>query len=387
MNHNELEATPRWVVPMKPRSPEEAHRVSTPLELFFDLVFVVAVASAGSGLHHGIAELHTAQAIASYLMMFFGIWWAWMNFTWFASAYDTDDIPYRLTVFVQMTGALIFAAGVERVFAEQDLSVTVVGYVVMRVAAITQWLRAAQSDPQHRPAALRYALGVGLCQVGWVLLLALPAAMHLIGFIALAFMEILVPVWAEQASPTPWHEHHIVERYGLFTIIVLGESILSAMVAVQSTLEAGVMNSDLVPVIIGGLLIVYAAWWLYFYQPAKGLMTSLRGTFIWGYGHLFIFAAVAAGGAGLAVTIDQVTHHSAISAVGAGFAAAIPAAVYLVSLWAVQDLPRATNIMQGLLFPAFALLILLTPFTGQAVLLTGILLSALVAIRLIRHMA
>jgi low temperature requirement protein LtrA len=48
--------------------------------------------------------------------VFFGIWWAWMNFSWFASAYDTDDVPYRLAVLVQMTGVLIYAAGIPRVF-------------------------------------------------------------------------------------------------------------------------------------------------------------------------------------------------------------------------------------------------------------------------------
>jgi hypothetical protein len=99
---------------MEARSPEEEHRPATPLELLFDLVFVVAVARASSQLHHGIADAHVGDAIVGYAMVFFGIWWAWMNFTWFASAYDTDDIAYRLAVFVQLVGALIFAAGVDR---------------------------------------------------------------------------------------------------------------------------------------------------------------------------------------------------------------------------------------------------------------------------------
>src|SRR5687767_15208977 len=139
----EIQQRPRWVVTMKPRSPDEAHRASTPLELLFDLVFVVAVARAASALHHGIAEGHPAETVVSYGMVFFGIWWAWMNFTWFASAYDTDDIPYRLLVFVQMTGALIVASGVEPVFADRDLTIPVIGYLVMRVASTAQWLRAA----------------------------------------------------------------------------------------------------------------------------------------------------------------------------------------------------------------------------------------------------
>ena len=101
---------------MRARSPHEPHRVATPLELLFDLVFVVAVARAAEGLHHAIAENHAAAGLAGFAMVFFAIWWAWMNFTWFASAYDCDDVPYRLAVFVQITGALIIAAGVTQMF-------------------------------------------------------------------------------------------------------------------------------------------------------------------------------------------------------------------------------------------------------------------------------
>ena len=101
---------------MTGRFPDEPHRASTPLELFFDLVFVVADSFAGAALHHDISAGHISHGIVSYLLLFYGIWWAWVNFTWFASAYDSDDVPYRVAVFVQMTGALIFAAGVPRAF-------------------------------------------------------------------------------------------------------------------------------------------------------------------------------------------------------------------------------------------------------------------------------
>jgi len=67
---------------MTPRSPHEAHRTATPLELFFDLVFVVAIAQAAAELHHAVSEAHAVQGLMGYLMVFFAIWWAWMNFTW-----------------------------------------------------------------------------------------------------------------------------------------------------------------------------------------------------------------------------------------------------------------------------------------------------------------
>jgi low temperature requirement protein LtrA len=80
------------------RRSDEENRASTPLELFYDLVIVVAVAVAASELHHNIAdgELAIFDSILGFALAFFAIWWAWMGFTWFATAYDTDDVPYRI---------------------------------------------------------------------------------------------------------------------------------------------------------------------------------------------------------------------------------------------------------------------------------------------------
>jgi len=158
---------------MHARSQHEQHRASTPLELLFDLVFVIAVSQAANALHHGISEGYPAEATVSFAMLFFAIWWAWVNFTWFASAYDTDDVPYRLTVFVQLTGALIIAAGVAQAFVGQYAIVTI-GYLVLRLAGVAQWLRAARSDRQHRATAYRYAIGISIVQALWIARLALP---------------------------------------------------------------------------------------------------------------------------------------------------------------------------------------------------------------------
>jgi len=376
-----------WAVPMRARSPSEAHRAATPLELFFDLVFVVAVAQAAGALHHGIAENHVTQAIASFAMVFFAIWWAWMNFTWFASAYDNDDVPYRLAVFVQLVGALILAAGVPRAFEDRDFSIATAGYAVMRLALVAQWLRAARSDAHHRATTQRFAIGVSAVQAGWIGLLFVPEAWRPIGFILLVIAELLVPIWAERAASTSWHPGHITERYGLFTLIVLGESILAASLALQSAIQTGDVTGELTAIIIGGVLIVLCMWWLYFDQPVHDLLTSTRTAFVWGYGHLFIFASAAAVGAGLAVAIDHATQHAEIGAFGAGAAVAAPVALYLMGLWALHQRPRATSLAQASLPPLVALLVVLTPFTGQAVLLTGLLLTALLVIKLVRRYA
>jgi low temperature requirement protein LtrA len=365
---------------MPARSPHEPHRISTPLELFFDLVFVVAIAQAAAGFHHAIAEAHAAQGVLSFLMVFFAIWWAWMNFTWFASAYDPGDVPYKLAVFVQITGALIVAAGIPAMFeAHAPNGATVGGYVVMRLAMVGQWLRAAKSDPERRTTALRFAGGITAVQVAWVAVLFLPANLILPAFVTFLLAELAVPVWAERAAPTTWHPHHITERYGLFTIIVLGESILAATLAVQAALASGERLLALLPVIVGGLLTVYSLWWLYFYRPVHDFLEDRKASrvFAWGYGHFVVFASAAAVGAGLAASVDQATAHSAISSRAAGAAVAIPVALYVGSLWLLHRRPG--SLAYNSLAPISLVLLLAAPFTPQPVLVTGVILAALLA--------
>jgi low temperature requirement protein LtrA len=372
-----------WFWRMPPRSPHETHRTATPLELFFDLVFVVAIAQAASELHHAVAEAHAIEGLIGFLMVFFAIWWAWMAFTWFASAYDCDDVLYRLLVFVQIAGALLLAAGIPAMFEARAPNAAVVGgYVVMRLALVVQWLRAAASDPERRTTARRYALGIVVLQSAWVGMLLVPQY-WMAGFLTLGALDVALPVWAERASPTTWHPHHITERYGLLTLIVLGESILSATTTIESALASGSVLSELAPLIIGGLLIVYSMWWIYFDRPVHDLLTSARKAFMWGYGHYFVFASAAAVGAGLAVEVDAVTGSAKIGSVGAGFSVAVPVAIYLVCLWFLHHRPeyRPTR-SYG---PIAAALVLLTPFSGFAVPLIGVVLAALVALKVVRY--
>lgn len=370
---------------MRPRSPDDKHRAATPLELLFDLVFVVAIAHAGSHFHHAIAADHVAEGLLGYGMTFFAIWWAWMNFTWFASAYDTDDVPYRLATFVQITGSLVLAAGIPRAFDAQDFSVATIGYVIMRLALVGQWLRAARSDPARRACAHRYALGVSVCQLGWVALLYAFPGWILPGFFSLVVAELLVPVWAERACATTWHPGHIAERYGLFTIIVLGESILAASFAIQATVETGALWDELAAIIVGGLLTVFSMWWIYFDRPMDKLLSSLPRAFLWGYGHFAIFASAAAVGAGFGVAVDHAIGEAAIGSVGAGAAFAVPVAIYLLCLWGLQ-LELGTALPPGAgLSPLVVLLILMTPWSDEPVLLTGLLAAGLLTIKLIRR--
>ncbi|GEL17006.1 membrane protein [Pseudonocardia asaccharolytica DSM 44247 = NBRC 16224] len=342
---------------MLARDTDEPHRVSTSLELLFDLTFVVAVAAAAAQLAHAIVENHVAEGLPGYLMVFFAIWWAWMNFTWFASAYDCDDTPYRLLTLLQMGGVLVLAAGVPAALNDKNFTAVTIGYVIMRVAMLMQWLRAARNDPAHRAAAHRYALGTAAVQIGWLVRLALPGTAGFVGFLVLVVAELAVPMWAERRSGTPWHPHHIAERYGLFTIIVLGESVLAASRALAPAVAAGVTR-DTVLVGGGSLILLFACWWLYFLAPAgKGLAEHRERSFWWGYGHYGIFAGLAALGAGLEVVAETLIHPIAAPAGVAGFAVAVPVMVYLLLVWALHaPLEAAPNEKLGYVLAACVLL-------------------------------
>ncbi|MEU0568941.1 low temperature requirement protein A [Nonomuraea sp. NPDC005983] len=330
---------------MSARPIDEPHRVSSQLELLFDLTFVVAVASVTAQLAHSVAGGHGLTGLVPFLQVFFTIWWAWMNFTWFASSYDTDDVAYRLLTMVQMAGVLVLAAGVPAAAGHSDYGIVTLGYVIMRLGLVAQWLRAGLEDPAGRRTALRYAAGISLVQMGWLLRFflaatgALPSSLELPSFACLVVLELAVPWWAERARATNWHPHHIAERYGLFTIILLGESVLAASRGVQGALETGEISGPFIVIAVSGLVLLFALWWLYFLiQAGEGLSDRRHRSFLWGYGHYGIFAALAALGAGLEVAVEQSGHKVAAAPLALGYAVAIPVGTYLALLWAVHAL-------------------------------------------------
>jgi low temperature requirement protein LtrA len=386
----------RLLSPMTSRDPDEPHRVATPLELLFDLTFVVAVAQASSTMHHLLVDGHAGDALVGFPMVFFAIWWAWMNFTWFASAYDPDDAAYRVAVFVQMAGVLVFAAGVPRFLEDLDPGVAVAGYVIMRIGAVGQWLRAAAQDPPTRGCALRYASGIAACQVGWLALLAARDSWWIAGFVVLAAAELAVPVWAEREAPTGWHPGHIGERYGLFTILVLGESVLSATAAMQTAVDAGGPFSELVTTAIGGFLIVTAMWWVYFDQPVDRVLTRAREafsareerhSFVWGYGHYFVFAGAAAVGIGLAVAVDQAVGESTLTDLEAALVLTLPVVVYLLTVWMLHWRFKEEGPFRAFACPVTSAAVVATSWTGEPVLLSGLALAGLVATSLVVNRA
>ena len=368
---------------MAPRDPREAHRTSTPLELFFDLVFVVAINFAAQALHHDLNAGHIRHGMTGYATVIFAISWAWINFSWFASAYDTDDIPYRIAVFVQMTGALVLAAGIERAFSERDIRLVVVGYVIMRLALVSQWVRAGISDPPHRTTAYRYAIGIALVQVGWIVLGFLANNVELSYFVILMICELVVPIWAEHANMTTWHPEHIGERYGLFTIIVLGEAVLASALAIQTVVDDRLFDRQMTAIVIGSLLILYMLWWLYFEYNVRvdEVLTSAKRQFFWGYGHIVLWGSVAAVGVGIGISIDYATHHSDLSRTGAQSVLSIAVATYLISLWLFHDLTHAHSVAQRFSTPLIAVFVLGSAWLPYAPVWIALLLLALIVVR------
>lgn len=207
-----------------------------------------------------------------------------MNFTWYASAYDNNDSLHRVLTIVAMSGSLIMAAGIDRFFQTNNIDMIVTGFVVMRLAMVCFWLRAARHDPERRLTACRYAVGIAIVQVYWVgLMLAQPITLNLlIGFYAVgAICELLVPAYAESNCITPWHRLHLIERYGLFNIIVLGETLLAGSLAIQRVASDNV-GQELIGIVISSLVLMFALWWVYFSQEEHVAHPRLSLALLWG---------------------------------------------------------------------------------------------------------
>ncbi|WP_368496941.1 low temperature requirement protein A [Herbiconiux sp. A18JL235] len=382
------------LVRMRGRDVDEKERVSTPLELLFDLTFVVAVSSIVTQLAHAVAEDHVAMAVPNFLMVFFAIWWAWLNFTWFASAYDTDDVPYRLLTMLQMGGVLVLAAGVPSAFENGDYLLITIGYFIMRIALVVQWLRAAAQDPEGRATALRYALGISVVQALWIVRLfttgGLPDGWQIAIFAFLAVCEMAVPLWAERPRQTRWHPHHVAERYSLFVIILLGESVLASSVGVQGIVSAGAGSGPFVLIAASGLALLFGLWWIYFLEPAhEGLEHNRSWSYFWGYGHYVVFAALAAVGAGIEESVEAFGHEIEAPIQVIGWAIALPVAVFLVAMQVLYRPLIGRTVIPAWLSLGAAAVILLLPLLTEAialpfvVLLITLVVAAVVAVTIL----
>ncbi len=329
---------------MTGRDPQERGRASTPLELLFDLTFVVAVGQAANQLAHLVEEGHVGAGVIAFAFATFAVTWAWINFSWFASAFDTDDWVFRVVTMVQMVGACIVALGLPDLFhsidegGHVDNRIVVAGYVVMRLAMVFNWLRAARQAPELRHTCLTYARAIVVAQVGWIILAIVDLSLWpTLAMVALLnVVEFLGPWLAERSgTPTPWHAHHIAERYSLFAIIALGEGVVGTVTALTSAEDAsGGISTDVILVGAAGIGLTFAMWWTYFMLPSGEMLHAKRYLgFRWGYGNIVLFAAIIATGAGLHVAALGLDGESHLSAVGAVLSVVVPVATYMTSVF------------------------------------------------------
>jgi low temperature requirement protein LtrA len=349
-------ARPHGLRRMLGRDPLERHRSTTPLELLFDLTFVVAFAQAADQLAHYVADGHITTAVWGFAFVLLSVCWAWINFTWFASAFDTDDWLQRVLTIVQMIGVIILALGIPAVFQSIDAGgpfdfvLVAAGYVVMRISLVAMWLRVARQDPANRRVALRYAVFNVMIQAGWLtvailyvesgpVLLALLVALWLAEFAGHPFATWNARAEDESWRGTPWHAGHISERYGLLVIITLGEGILGTVTAVAAVVANVGWTSEAILIVIAGTGLTVGLWWTYFILPSAPVLARHRERkWAWGYGHIVVFGSLAAVGAGLHVAAYAAEGETTIGTVGVVLSVAVPVLVFCLAyfiLWSI----------------------------------------------------
>jgi low temperature requirement protein LtrA len=248
---------------------------------------------------------------------------------------------------VQMVGVIVLSLGLPQMFESIDQGETidnrvmVAGYVVMRVALLFLWSQVLRHDPERAPAARAYLVLVGLAQVGWIVtaVIGLRLDASLAAIVLLVALELMSPVVAEHRSRTPWNAHHIAERYGLLVIITLGEVILGTVASLNAVVhgEAG-WTVDAALLAIAGVGLAFGCWWAYFAIPwAEPLVRHRERGFPFGYGHLVIFAALAAMGAGLHVAAYTLEQKAEIGTTGTVLSVAVPVAVYVATTYALYS--------------------------------------------------
>ena len=320
------------------RDPSEEGRAGSSLEIFYDLVFVVAFSVASTQLAHYLVDGHYRTAIIGYVFMTFAAIWAWLGFAWFASAFDTDDWLFRLLVLIQMIGVAIIAIGIPELFASIDaghhpaMTVPVIGYIVMRVGMVAQWLRAAAGSAEHRRTCLTYAGATLIAQVGWVIVAVSPLNLRdtLLAAGVLVGIEFFAPWYAEsRVAATPWNPSHIAERYATLTVVTLGEGVVGTVALLQALIERTGWGAQTAVLGLAAMGVTFAMWWLYFAMPGgETLRERPERAFAFGYGSIPLLMACAAVGAGLHVVALWTEHEAHISDFAVVACLAVPVAVF-----------------------------------------------------------
>lgn len=308
-----MPAIPRHRSRLRPprlRTRDEEEHSATWTELFYDLVFVVAV----SRLVGRLLEAPGAGGVFEFALLFTILWWAWASFTFYANRYDTDDVIQRLLALGQMIAVAGMAASIGR--GDQSFGAIsqlfAASYASARLALVLMYWRAWRNVPETRTLVRGYLLGFTLEVVLWAASVVLPVPLRYVLW-ALGLGVSFATPWLmrrEQAR-VPLSVSHLPERFGLFTILVLGESIAAAVTGVEH--EDWALPATVVG--IAGVVTAASVWWVYFDNLEGAVVRrderrtrDWRPT-AWIYAHLPLTLAIALAGAGTEELIVAANGH------------------------------------------------------------------------------
>jgi low temperature requirement protein LtrA len=292
-----------WWQKPRLRLDEESHqhRAVTWLELFFDLVFVVVV----SRLAHNLVVDHSRGGILAFVFMFVPVWWIWNGVAFYNERFESEGVEMRLFTFLTM-----IPVGGLAIYAHHGLGENYRGfaicYLLARAVNIFLWVRAGWHEPAFRPSTNRFAAGFVLA-VGLILVsLAEASAPRRIALWGLALLIEVAAPWltvGHQATMPKISTSKWPERFGLLTLIVLGESIVGAINGVADT---HLLTAETAVRSILGLAVGFALWWVYFdFVARRPFRHTPYAMFFWPYLHLPLTAAIAATGAGVLVCVES----------------------------------------------------------------------------------
>ena len=300
-------------IPVRPvrlwsSDPSQPRRASW-LELFFDLIFVAAVAQVGVPL----GQDYTLHGLVRYALMFLLIWWAWLGHTMYSTRFDADDVVQRLLTLIQIFAAAAMAANAKSAFDSRDSAGFAAAYAVLRAVLVVQYLRARRLTETRRLTTL-YAVGFGVAAFLWGVAAIIPAPVRFWLWAAALLIDLGTPWLAVQHTHNcPPDAEHLPERFGLFTIILLGESVAAVMHGMESQ---DMWSPSAAISAFTGLSLAFGYWWWYFdgaHGAAKRHVTSNRKTLlfqIWSYAHLPLYLCVAVVGVGVehVISLPQGAH-------------------------------------------------------------------------------
>jgi low temperature requirement protein LtrA len=242
------------------RPPEETNqednRTATRLELFFDLAFVLFVARCADLL--GKDGSWTGAAVFAGLLTIG--WWAWASTTLYANRFDTDDTVFRVLTLLGMGGVVAMAAAVDDLGGATGRWFAV-GYVLVRVALIAGYVRAWVHVPDARPTARPYLYGHGVGALLWAVSIVVPPPVRYVLWGLGVLVDLIGPtVAARTREGVPLHVTHLPERFALFIILVLGESVHG----VVTGLHDGHWSGGVVLTAVLAFVLAASLWWLYF---------------------------------------------------------------------------------------------------------------------------